>query len=190
VHRSLIQAYDLGPGGLEKQQEVQLEQICEDISACERTSMEAERNSIDRFCAAYLSSKLGAQFSGRISGVTRFGLFIKLEESGADGIVPIRSLPQDFYVHDERSHALVGRRTARIFRLGAPVTVVLMEADGLSGSTVLELVGHDHGADIPGMTFKKPHFRENRHEKRKKYGKKDRRGGKKHGKDRGKKHRR
>ncbi len=134
--------------------------------------MEAERNAIDRFTAAYLSDRIGAEFVGRISGVTRFGLFVDLQESGASGIVPIRTLPHDFYVHDEKMHAPVGRKSGRVFRLGAPVTVMLMEADGLSGSTVLQLVGHEQGADIPSIKFKKPRFLPNDGKKRKKYGKK------------------
>ncbi|MGB4057346.1 MAG: ribonuclease R [Alphaproteobacteria bacterium] len=180
VHRSLISAYGLGDGGMDEGEVARLEEICENISACERTSMEAERNSIDRFTAAYLSDRIGAEFQGRISGVTRFGLFVDLNESGASGIVPIRTLPQDFYVHDEKLHALVGRKSGRVFRLGAPVTVMLMEADGLSGSTVLQLIGHERGADIPGVKFKKPHFSPNDDEKRKKYGKKGFKKGPKH----------
>jgi ribonuclease R len=148
----------LGPGGLDDGEAARLEEICENISQCERTSMEAERNSIDRFTAAFLSSRIGAEFDGTITGVTRFGLFVELKDNGADGIVPMRSLPSDFYVHDEKSHALIGRRTGRTFRLGAPVTVMLMEADGLTGSTVLNLVNAEHGADIPGVKFKKPYM--------------------------------
>jgi ribonuclease R len=154
VHRALIAAYDLGPGGMIADEAVRAAQICEHITGTERTSMEAERSAVDRFTAAYLSTSIGAEFAGRISGVTRFGLFVTLHESGADGLVPMRSLPHDFYVHDEDAHALVGQRSGRVFRLGAEVTVRLMEADGLTGSTLLNLVGHDHGADIPG--FKKP----------------------------------
>ena len=155
VHRSLIRAYGLGPGGLDEGEEARLEEICMNISACERSSMEAERSSVDRFTAAFLSEKIGAQFSGRISGVTRFGLFVSLDESGADGLVPMSTLPNDFYIHDEKAHALVGRRSGRVFRLGAQVNVYLTEADGLTGSTVLELAGHDNGADIPGMELPK-----------------------------------
>lgn len=155
VHRSLIRAYKLGPGGLNDEQEVRLDEICQDISGCERKSMEAERNAVDRFTAAFLSEQIGATFPGKISGVTRFGLFVTLDESGADGLVPMKSMADDFYVHDEEAHALVGRRRGKIYRLGAEVTVRLKEADGLTGSTVLELVGPSlKGADVPGM--KKP----------------------------------
>ncbi len=156
VHRALIAAFNLGAGGMDKEQAVRVEEICEHISATERTSMEAERNAVDRFTAAFLSTQIGAEFQGRISGVTRFGLFVVLQETGADGLIPIRTLPDDFYEHDERAHALVGRRTGRIFRLGAPVTVRLKEADGLTGSTLLELSGHREGADIPGFTLSRP----------------------------------
>lgn len=154
VHRSLIRAYGLGPGGLDQGEEARLEEICGHISATERTSMEAERNATDRFTAAYLSDRIGAEFPGKISGVTRFGLFVQLDESGADGIVPMRSLEGDYYIHDEHAHALIGKHTGTVFRLGAPVTARLKEADGLTGSTVLELVGHENGADIPGMELK------------------------------------
>lgn len=187
VHRSLIRAYGLGPGGLDDGEAVRLEQICENISTCERASMTAERSAIDRFAAAYLSTKLGNEFDGVITGVTRFGLFVELKENGADGIVPMRSLPQDFYVHDEKAHALVGRRSGRVFRLGAPVTVMLMEADGLTGSTVLQLVGHERGADIPGVQFKRSRTyepgrrdREKANKNKKKYGKKGFKRGPKH----------
>jgi ribonuclease R len=196
VHRSLIRAYGLGPGGLDEGEEARLEEICENISATERTSMEAERAAIDRFTAAFLSEKIGATFNGRITGVTRFGLFVELAESGADGIVPMSSLPNDFYIHDEKAHALIGRRSGRIFRLGAQVNVRLMEADGLTGSTVLMMEGHEDGADIPGMARPKMDFREHdrgrgsyrkhskKHGKGKKTTPKHRRGGKGKGKRR------
>lgn len=156
VHRSLIKAYNLGPGGLDMKQEAQLDEICDHISQTERTSMTAERNAVDRFTAAYLSDQIGAEFEGRITGVTRFGLFVALNETGADGIVPMRSLPgDDYYIHDEKQHALIGKHKGKMFQLGADVTVILREADGLTGSTVLELVGHEKGATIPGMEPKR-----------------------------------
>lgn len=155
VHRSLINAYKLGEGGMDEGEKARLDEICQHISQTERISMEAERNAVDRFTASYLSEKVGAEFKGRITGVTRFGLFVELAESGADGIVPMRSIKNDFYVHDEDQHALVGKRTKTIFRLGAPVSVILREADALTGSTVLELTKESlKGADIPGLVFK------------------------------------
>lgn len=158
VHRSLIAACGLGSGGLTLEEAERIESLSDHISQTERVSMEAERSATDRFTAAYLSGRIGAEFEGRITGVTRFGLFVELSESGADGLVPIRSLLSDYYDHDEPGHALIGRRSGRVFRLGAPVTARLVEASGLTGSTLLELVGHEKGADIPGVPFKKPQF--------------------------------
>jgi ribonuclease R len=154
VHRALIAAFNLGDGGINTEEITQLEEICENISKCERISMEAERNAVDRFTSAFLSEHTGATFTGRISGVTRFGLFVELDETGADGIVPMRTLPNDYYIHDENAHALIGRTHGRIYRLGAVVTVKLVEANALTGSTVFKLSGHDKGADIPGMPLK------------------------------------
>ncbi|MCB1531855.1 MAG: ribonuclease R [Alphaproteobacteria bacterium] len=148
VHRALVSVYGLGKGALQDDEIARIDEICEHISSTERTSMVAERNAVDRFTAAFLSDHIGAEFSGRINGVTRFGLFVTLDESGADGLVPMRSLPDDYYIHDEKVHALIGRKSRRIYQLGAPVTVRLKEADGLTGSTVLELVGHEKGAQL------------------------------------------
>ncbi len=153
VHRSLIRAYGLGPGGLNDEEAVQLFEKSDHISKTERLSMEAERNAVDRFTAAYLATQCGAEFAGRISGVSRFGLFVELADTGADGLVPIRTLPQDYYIHDETQHALIGRHQGRVYRMGAQVTVRLEEADGLTGSTLLSLVG-DQSADIPGLKLK------------------------------------
>lgn len=155
VHRSLIRAYGLGTGGLDDGEATQLAEKSDHISKTERLSMEAERNAIDRFTAAYLAEQVGAEFPGRISGVSRFGLFVELSDSGADGLVPIRTLPNDHYIHDEDQHALIGRHEGRVYRMGATVTVRLEEADGLTGSTILSLVG-DQSADIPGLKLRPP----------------------------------
>ncbi len=153
VHRSLIRAFDLGPGGLSDEEEVTLEEKSQHISQTERTSAEAERNSVDRFTAKWMQSRIGDTFSGRINGVTRFGLFITLDENGADGLIPIRTLPSDYYVHDEKQHALVGRKSNRIYRLGAPVKIRIVEADGFTGSSLFEMVGNE-SADLVGIKFK------------------------------------
>ncbi len=156
VHRSLISAYGLGKGGISDGEIASIDEICEHISTTERASMVAERSATDRFTAAFLSTQIGAVFQGKISGVTRFGLFVTLDESGADGIVPMKSMGDDFYIHDEQQHALIGRKKRRVFRLGASVSVKLAEADGLTGSTVLHLTGESlNGADIEGAVFKK-----------------------------------
>ena len=157
VHRSLIGAYKLGDGGLDKHEKARIEEIAQHISGTERTSMEAERNAVDRFTASYLSSHIGAEFNGSINGVTRFGLFVTLAESGADGLIPMKSLSDDFYVHDEKAHALIGRKRGRIYRLGAKMRVVIKEADGITGSCIFALAPGQKDADIEGMARPSAH---------------------------------
>lgn len=140
VHRGLISAYGFGDGGISSREIANMEDIAEHISATERRSAIAERDAVDRYTALYLAERTGAVFEGRVSGVTRFGLFIELNETGADGIVPMRSLPDDRYDHDETHHCLIGQRHGRVFRLGARCKVELVEADVLSGSTTFKLI--------------------------------------------------
>src|SRR5690606_4880535 len=111
-------------------------------------------SAVDRFTATWLASRIGETYSGRINGVTRFGLFVTLDENGADGLVPMRSLSGDFFVHDEKQHALVGKRTGRIYQLGPNVMVRISEADGLTGSSVFEIQGDS--ADPEGIAMPKP----------------------------------
>lgn len=140
VHRSLVHAFGLGAGGLTEDDAQGLDDIAEHITVTERRSMLAERDVTDRFTAQYLSANVGGIFKGRISSVTHFGLFIALDDTGADGILPMRNLPRDYYIHDEKHHALIGKNTGRSFRLSDPVVVRLLEADPMRGSTVFELV--------------------------------------------------
>ena len=147
MHRALIRRLRAGPDGATDEELGRLEEIGRHISATERRADAAERDAMDRYAAAFLADRVGQTFDGRICGVTRFGLFVALDETGADGLVPIGTLPDDFYDHDDHGHALVGRRWGRVYRLGAPVHVRLTEADPLSGSTVFAVVG-DEGADF------------------------------------------
>ncbi|MFM7346383.1 MAG: S1 RNA-binding domain-containing protein [Tagaea sp.] len=89
--------------------------------------------------AAYLADRRGATFPARVSGVQKFGLFVTLDDIGADGLVPVRALPQDFYRFDERRHTLTGRR-GRVFGLGESVEVRLREVDALTGSLTFDLL--------------------------------------------------
>ena len=140
VHRGLITALGLGDDGLAGSIVDELPGLGDRISAAERRAMAAEREASDRYLAAYLEPRRGATFTGRISGVTRFGLFVTLDGVGADGLVPVRTLGDDFYIHDETRHALVGERTGTTFSLGSAVDVRLVEADTVTGSLRLELI--------------------------------------------------
>ncbi len=151
AHRALIGAYGLGSGKMSDHEAARINEIAQHISETERTSMGAERSATDRFTASYLSSHIGAEFEGKINGVTRFGMFVTLAESGADGLIPMRSLGDDYYIHDEKAHALIGRKTRQVFRLGATLRIVIKEANGITGSCVFALAAGQKGADIEGM---------------------------------------
>jgi ribonuclease R len=153
VHRALIRVLKLGPDGLDDNSMARLTEIGAHISMTERRAAETERDALDRYTASYLSERVGATFAGRISGVARFGLFIRLDETGADGIVPISSLPDDYYIHEEDRHRLVGRRTGRIYRLADRATVKLIEADATTGSTVFRII-EKTGAEQPSKNYR------------------------------------
>jgi ribonuclease R len=147
VHRALVRGLKFGQGGLTDEEAEQFESIGVDISRLERRSMTAERDATDRYLAAFLSDRVGADFEGRISGVTRFGLFVALTETGADGIIPMSSMGSDYFVHDEENHALVGRHTGDTYRLGDRVTVRLLEASPVTGGLRFDLL-----SDAPATT--------------------------------------
>ncbi|MES1152547.1 MAG: RNB domain-containing ribonuclease, partial [Dongia sp.] len=147
VHRALIAAYGFGEDGLDREVKG-FKELGDHISATERRAAAAERESVDRYTAAFLSKRIGEIFSGRVSGVIRAGLFVALDETGADGIIPVSSLPNDFYEHDEARHALVGRRWGQVYRLGDRVQVRLVAAQPLTGGITFELI-EGGGQDQP-----------------------------------------
>ncbi|MBM3548062.1 MAG: ribonuclease R [Alphaproteobacteria bacterium] len=140
VHRGLIKALALGDDGLTDAEAAKMRQLGEHISMTERRAQVAERDAVDRYTALYLSSQVGGEFAGRISGVSRFGLFIALDETGADGLIPISTLGADFFEHDERQHRLVGRKSKVSFQLGQPVRVRLADADPVKGGLVFQML--------------------------------------------------
>nr|WP_312892284.1 ribonuclease R [Methylobacterium sp. DB0501] len=157
VHRALIRALRLGSDGLPAGMETgDLAEIGQQISAAERRAMAAERETIDRLIAHHLADRVGATFSGQVSGVTRSGLFIKLDETGADGFIPISTLGADYFRHEEGRHALVGERTRETFRLGDKVEVRLMEAAPVAGALRFEIAGGGRSAS-PGPARGGPH---------------------------------
>ncbi len=160
VHRALIRAEGLGDDGLTEHEIAELPAIGEQISMTERRSMIAERETIDRLVAGWLADHVGATFEGRIGGVTKAGLFIKLNESGADGFVPISTLSPEYMIYDEAARALIGEATGTTFRLGDAVTVRLVEAAPVSGALRFEVVEHEttggRRAGRPRRTVKRP----------------------------------
>jgi len=143
VHRALIRGHGWGEDGLSA---FDLENMAETgklISDAERRSMAAERDTVDRYLAAYLSDRVGATFTGRVSGVQRFGLFVKLDETGADGLIPIRDVGREFFHFDADSQTIMGADTGLTIGIGAKVTVRLAEAVPVTGGLRLELLEID-----------------------------------------------
>lgn len=140
VHRGLIRGLGLGKDGLTDREIAELPAIAEQVTMTERRSMAAERAAMDRYMAAFLSERIGATFTGRITGVTRFGLFVRLDETGADGLVPVSSLGGEYFHHDDRVHALVGERSGQRWTLGRTVEVKLREATPVTGGLVFEML--------------------------------------------------
>jgi ribonuclease R len=140
VHRALIRALKLGEGGLPDIAPEVLAETGARVSAAERRAMAAERETVDRLVAHHLADRVGATFHGRISGATRAGLFVKLDDTGADGFVPARTIGDDFFRYEEKHHALIGERTGESYRLGDKVEVKLVEAIPVAGALRFEIL--------------------------------------------------
>jgi ribonuclease R len=147
VHRALIRGLQLGADGLDDDAAAGFEATADHITATERRAQLAERDATDRYLAAYMADKTGAHFAARISGVTRFALFVTVAESGASGIVPVSTLPDDYWRHDEREQTLTGRHTRLVFRLAQEVEVRLAEASPVTGGLVFQVL---QGMPRPG----------------------------------------
>jgi ribonuclease R len=145
VHRALIRGLGLGEGALPETETVEtLSEVAAQISVTERRAMKAERETADRLIAHFLADRIGASFQGRISGVTRAGLFVRLSDTGADGLIPIRTLGTEYFNYDETRHALVGSRSGAMHRLGDVVDVRLVEAAPVAGALRFELLSEGH----------------------------------------------
>ncbi|MRU14932.1 ribonuclease R [Roseovarius sp. A21] len=140
VHRALITAHGWGDDGLRPQDIDKLETTAQHISDTERRSMTAERDTTDRYLAAFLSERVGEEFSGRINGIAKFGAFVKLDETGADGLIPVRSLGREYFHFDRDAGTLMGADTGLTIQLGQRVTVKLSEAAPVTGGIALELI--------------------------------------------------
>ena len=144
VHRALIRGLKLGgagaPGGLEETEAARFPDTAEHITQTERRAAAAERDAVDRYLAAYMAQRVGETFEARISGVTRFGLFVTVEANGASGIVPLGSLPDDRWIEDQATHSLAGQRTGLRFALGQAVEVRLAQATPRTGGMVFHIL--------------------------------------------------
>jgi ribonuclease R len=178
VHRALVAALDFGKDGLTEDEAGRLQGIAEHISATERRAMIAERETSDRLLAEFLATKIGAEFMGRISGVTRSGLFVRLLETGADGFIPASTLGADYYRFIEEMQSMVGDRTGETFRIGDNVKVRLLEAAPVAGALRFELLSE-------GSRVKPSSVKGGRKRSSNSYGPKGRSGGRPAGKPKG-----
>ncbi|NEY90054.1 ribonuclease R [Tabrizicola oligotrophica] len=158
VHRALIAGHRWGQDGLSPWDVENLDETAKLISEAERRSMAAERDTTDRYLAAYLADRVGSSFAGRISGVQRFGLFVRLDETGADGLIPIRAVGREFFHYDEASQTLMGADTGLTIGIGQRVVVKLSEAIPVTGGLVLELLEIEGSAVPAGRSRKGGRF--------------------------------
>ena len=148
VHRALISSHGWGKDGLSPWDIENLETTAKLISDTERRSMIAERDTTDRYLAAFLAERMGAELPGRISGIAKFGVFVKLDETGADALVPIRTLGSEYFDFDAESQTLMGSNSGIMIGLGQRVVVKLAEAAPVTGGLTAELLTLD-GTDMP-----------------------------------------
>jgi ribonuclease R len=150
VHRALVKAYGLGEGGLPPGDEERFEQIGEQISMLERRAMEAERETVDRYVAAYLSDQVGQLVECRITGVQPFGFFATVDDLGGDGLIFAKDLGREYFRYDEAARTLVGDESGDTYRVGQRLTLRLADANPVSGSLRFELPeGSYVGASTP-----------------------------------------
>lgn len=148
VHRALIAAHGWGDDGLTPEEIDRLVSTGEQLSMTERRSMDAERDTTDRYLASYLADRVGTELSGRISGIQRFGAFVRLDETGADGLLPIREIGREYFHYDRSEQTLTGSDTGVTISVGQRVLVRLAEAVPVTGGLMLELLELD-GASLP-----------------------------------------
>ncbi|HEX8420153.1 MAG TPA: VacB/RNase II family 3'-5' exoribonuclease [Sphingomonas sp.] len=149
VHRSLVSAYKLGPGGLTSEDAANMEAIGQRISQFERRAMEAERDTTDRYVAAFLAGRVGETVAVRITGVQNYGFFATVEGIGGDGLMPVRDLGGEYFRFDEAARTLTGETSGDVYALGQRLELRLAEANPVSGALRFEMVGGKAAAPPP-----------------------------------------
>ncbi|MGI4850826.1 MAG: ribonuclease R [Janthinobacterium lividum] len=168
VHRALVASLKLSQGSEFSYAYEDFQEMGERISMTERRAAVAERETVDRYVSAYLSQDQGQVFQARIVGITDFAMFLRLAESGADGMIPMRLLRHDYFKHDTVHHRLVGQRTRQIYTLGDTLQVKLLKADPLKGSLIFEVVLGEKSNDLAAKKSKNLRFKKKKIEKRRK----------------------
>ena len=150
VHRALVGSLGLGEGGITPHEEKTLDDIAAGICITERRAMQAERETIDRLIAGFLAEQIGATFHGRINGVTKAGLFVTLDDTGADGFIPISLLGDEYFIFDDAIHAVIGETSRQQYQMGQRVEVKLVEAAPVAGALRFEMISEGvEGSGLP-----------------------------------------
>jgi len=159
VHRALVDAFQLeqpraairavpATSGLSDQDRADLARVSEAISQTERRAMEAERDTIDRYVAAWLAGRVGEVFDTRITGVQKFGLFATIVGVGGDGLVPVSTLGPEYFAYDDKAQVLEGERSGERYAVGQRLKLRLAEANPLTGALKFEPVETDGAGRI------------------------------------------
>ncbi|GAA0278904.1 ribonuclease R [Alteraurantiacibacter aestuarii] len=153
VHRALVDAFHLEQDkpkldvphstGLADRDREDLTRITDAISVTERRAMEAERDTIDRYVAAWLSARVGETFSTRITGVQKFGFFATIISLGGDGLVPVSSLGREYFRYEEGARSLIGEDSGQKYSVGDILDLKLAEANPLTGALKFEVPGSE-----------------------------------------------
>ena len=162
VHRGLVRAYKLGDGGLPIGEEERFVEIGEKISMLERRAMEAERETIDRYVAAFLSDQVGQLVECRITGVQPFGFFAAVVDLGGDGLLLAKDLGPEYFRYDEASRTLVGDESGEMYRVGQRLILRLAQANPVSGSLSFELPEGRYGRNVAPTRSDPPRDRRRR----------------------------
>ena len=165
VHRALIRALKFGSDGLPDSQIENLDETAAHISSTERRAMLAERSAKERYLSAFMSTRIGNEFAGHITGVTKSGLFIRLEDTGAEGFSPMSYLGRERFFANEDGMSLTGGTTGKTYRIGQTIAVRLLETNPIAGGMLMEPVIDDE-AEGTATTQRRGSFRRNTHGKR------------------------
>lgn len=157
IHRALIKACEMPDGGeLEKNADIKLfKEIGEHLCATERAAAQAERDTVARYLSSYLEPSVGLDFDVKISGLTTAGIFVCVENLGADGLIPMRTLPADNYQLSSGNSEMVGAANGRRFLMGDMLKARLIEASSLTGALAFKLVDEQDGVDYFCVNGKK-----------------------------------
>ncbi len=139
VHRALVTAYKLGDGGLGDGDAAAMAKTADHVSMTERRAMEAERDTTDRYVAAFLATRVGETLPTRITGVAKFGFFAQVVGLGGDGLVPVSTLGDERFVYDDATRVLEGIETGTRYTAGMRLELVLAEANPITGALRFEL---------------------------------------------------